>query len=249
MAPMPWFRMYAEFATDSKIQFMSEALQRRYVFALCVTCNGEIEKVTDEELAFAMRITPEEWAETKKIFIDKGLFNEEGRVKNWDKRQYKSDVTDPTNADRQRRYRNAKRNGERNGDVTGGKRPDTDTETEEDKIISGIPFHEIIAAFNKFCPSLPRIDSLNIPSTRHQLIKTAYLKYQKHEGGPLAIIDTLFKKAEASGFLTHRIAGFDGKFFKAKFDWLFDDVKMVKVLEGDYDDPPPPPQRKREVVL
>lgn len=26
----PWFRMYSEFATDAKVQMLSEAMQRRY---------------------------------------------------------------------------------------------------------------------------------------------------------------------------------------------------------------------------
>lgn len=237
----PWFRMYAEFCTDPKIQFLSEALQRRYVFALCVTCNGEIEKVTDEELAFAMRITPEEWQDTKRVFVEKGLFTPEGKVKNWEKRQYKSDVADPTNADRQKRYRENKRN----GTVTEEKRPDTDTDTEKDYI----PFHDIIAAYNKFCPSLPKVHHINIGPERTQLIKAVWFKYQKCEGGALPVLDRLFKKTEASGFLTGRRPSFDGKFFKAKLDWMLNETKMVKILEGDYDDPPEPPKRKPELQL
>jgi hypothetical protein len=237
----PWFRMYAEFCTDPKIQFLSEALQRRYVFALCVTCNGELEKVTDEELAFAMRITPEEWAETKKVFIEKGLFTAEGRVKNWEKRQYKSDVADPTNKERQQRYRN----GKRNGGVTEEKRTDTDTDTEKDSI----PFHDIVAAYNKFCPSLPKVHHINLGPERISLIKAAWFKYKTCEGGPLPIFDKLFKKAEGSGFLTSRRPGYNGDFFKAKFDWIFHDKHMPKILEGDYDDPPEPPKKKKEVAF
>lgn len=132
----PWFRFYAEFATDPKVQFMSEPLQRRYVFALCVTCNGEIEKVTEEELAYAMRITTEEWQDTKRIFIERGLFTADGKVANWQKRQYKCDVADPTNKERQQRYRANKRNGsvtEEKRDVTEEKRPDTDTDKEKNR--------------------------------------------------------------------------------------------------------------------
>lgn len=242
MANQPWFRMYAEFATDPKIQFLSEALQRRYVFALCVTCNGEIDKLTDDELAFAMRITPEEWAETKRLFIERGLFNNDGKVANWEKRQYKTDVADPTNAERQRRYRN----GKRNGGVTEEKRPDTDTDTEE-KI--EIPYTDVLSCFNKFCPSLPKVNPLNISEPRHQLIKAAVMKYRKNDGGYWPILDTLFKKVEASDFLTERKPGSGGRFFRAKFDWIFDPDKMAKILEGDYDNSPEPPPKKREVVL
>lgn len=231
MANMPWFRMYAEFSTDPKVQFMSEALQRRYVFALCVTCNGEMEKVTDEELAYAMRITPEEWSDTKKVFMDRGLFTPDGKVKNWEKRQFKSDVTDPTNSERQQRYRERKRN----GNVTEEKRPDTESDTDKDRSAKPkIPYQDILDAYNKFCPSLPRAHEVN--SVRYQLIKSAYEKYANHADGPLRVFDTVFKKAERSSFLKGLIPTRDGKPFRAKFDWLFDPDKMAKVIEGDYDD-------------
>jgi hypothetical protein len=127
---------------------------------------------------------------------------------------------------------------------------DLDVDTDkEDKTIVPIPFHDIIAAYNKFCPSLPRADDLNIPSTRHMLIKSAWLRYSKHEGGPLKILDTLFRKAEASEFLTGKIPGHDGKVFKAKFDWLLDESKMSNVIEGVYDNAPEPPPKKVEFVL
>jgi len=113
-----------------------------------------------------------------------------------------------------------------------------ETITKEKGIASNtIPFHDIIAAYNKFCPTLPAVNSLFIPPTRHHLIKAAFLRYRDNDGGALPVLDLLFKKAEASNFLTGKTPGHDGKFFKAKFDWLFDENKMVKVLEGDYDNP------------
>lgn len=242
----PWFRFYAEFATDPKVQFMSEALQRRYVFALCVTCNGEIEKVTDEELAFAMRITPEDWAETKKTFIERGLFTPEGRVKNWDKRQYKSDVIDPTNAERQKRYRDRMRNGGRNGDVTEEKRPDTDTDTDDDT--AEVPYHDVVMAYNKFCKSAQK-SNLDVSEPRQQLIRAFWHKYSKHDGGPWRVLDTVFRKVECSPFLSGKIKGSDGRFFKVRFDWLFKLDVMSKVLEGFYDETPAPKERERGLVL
>lgn len=37
-----WFRLYAEFATDPKVQMMSEAEQRRCVIRMCIRCNGDV---------------------------------------------------------------------------------------------------------------------------------------------------------------------------------------------------------------
>ena len=43
---------------------------------------------------------------------------------------------------------------------------------------------------------------------------------------------TVFKKAEASKFLTGR----NGKAWRANFDWLINASNFVKVLDGNYDD-------------
>lgn len=91
MSTNPWFRMYFEFAFDPKVQSMDETSQRRFVIVLCLKCNGDIEKLTDDEIAFVMRITPEELAKTKQLFIDKGFIDDKWTVLHWDKRQYKSD--------------------------------------------------------------------------------------------------------------------------------------------------------------
>lgn len=52
----------------------------------------------------------------------------ENTVLSWKKRQYETDTYDPTNIERQRRFR-AKH--QRNGTVTAVKRPDTDTDTDK----------------------------------------------------------------------------------------------------------------------
>jgi hypothetical protein len=60
--------------------------------------------------------------------------NDTIEISNWSKRQYETDTTDSTNAERQRRFRDKhKSNGaqtKRNGSVTATKRPDTDTDTD-----------------------------------------------------------------------------------------------------------------------
>lgn len=54
---------------------------------------------------------------------------------NWKERQFETDATDPTNADRQRRYREKRKSTasqtERNGSVTAEKLPDSDPDPEE----------------------------------------------------------------------------------------------------------------------
>lgn len=126
----PWFRMYSEFAADPKVQVLTEALQRRYVMVLCLHCNGQYEKAPEDEIALALRITPEEWRETKETLIMRKLLRDDGSIGGWEKRQFISDIKDSTAAARQKRHREKKRNA-RNDTVTS--RPpeaDTDTDTE-----------------------------------------------------------------------------------------------------------------------
>jgi uncharacterized phage protein (TIGR02220 family) len=133
----PWFRLYAEFAHDPKVQMLSEALQRRYVMLLCFKCNGSVTRdsngcVTEYEkaLGFSMRISDQELAETKQVFIAKGFIDDQWNLINWDKRQFISDQ-DLTRNERQKRHREKqaeeKRNALRNAPVT---LLDTDTDTD-----------------------------------------------------------------------------------------------------------------------
>ncbi len=89
-----WFRLYAEFAHDPKVQMMSESLQRRYIMLLCVRCNGDV-TLQDEEVTFLLRISNDEWQETKAVFMSKNLIDERNLPTAWDKRQFASDSSAP----------------------------------------------------------------------------------------------------------------------------------------------------------
>lgn len=125
---MKWYRHYAEWVHDPKIQSMDETSQRRHVCVLCLMCDGSLSQLSESEIAFALHITPEELQITKKIFIEKGFIDDNWNVMQWDKRQYISD----TSTERTRKWR------EKNGKRTSPKRhkavtvtpPDTDTDTE-----------------------------------------------------------------------------------------------------------------------
>mgnify|MGYP001767301504 CR=1 FL=1 len=125
-----WFRLYSEFAFDPKVQILTEALQRRYVMLLCLHCDGKYENRPVDELALSLRVTVEEMTVTLDELKHRGLVTREGKINGWDKRQYISDVKDPTAAERQRRYREKRRNA-RNDTVT-SRAPESDTDTETD---------------------------------------------------------------------------------------------------------------------
>lgn len=141
----PWFRMYAEFANDPKVQRLSEADQRRFVMLLCIRCsNGDVtlhETLHDENVTFQLRISDEEWQATKATLLSKNLIDKDNNPTSWDKRQFTSDVS----AARVAKHR-ALHKKECNGDVTLQKQKsnvlDTDTDTDTEKKqqpTSGIP--------------------------------------------------------------------------------------------------------------
>lgn len=129
----PWFRLYSEFASDPKIQSMDETSQRRFVIVLCLQCDGTLKKLSETEIACAMRISEQELSETKELFIKKGFIDAEWNVLNWDKRQYKSD----TSKERTRKWRENKSvTSQRRHEDTIVTAPDTDTDTDNKKKIN-----------------------------------------------------------------------------------------------------------------
>jgi hypothetical protein len=96
-----WFRLYAEFATDPKVQMMSEADQRRFIMLLCLRCSNGCVTLHDEEIAFQLRISNEEWLRSKALFVSKGVLTDDSLPTAWDKRQFVSD----SSAERVSRHR------------------------------------------------------------------------------------------------------------------------------------------------
>ena len=89
----PWFRMYSEFSHDPKVQMMNEAMQRRYIMILCMRCSNSLVTLHETEVAFHLRISNEELAETKALFIQKGFIDSDWNLLNWEKRQFASDTS------------------------------------------------------------------------------------------------------------------------------------------------------------
>lgn len=106
---MEWFRLYAEFATDPKVQMLSEAMQRRLIMLFCLQCSNGIETfhetLRETTLAFALRISEAELAETKDVFLSRGFINEDWTLVNWNDRQFVSD----SSTARVRKHREAKK--------------------------------------------------------------------------------------------------------------------------------------------
>ena len=88
---MDWFRLYHEFASDPKVQMMSEAMQRRLIMLFCLQCSNGLETFHETEretsIGFALRISAEEMTITKAEFLRRGFINEDWTLCNWSKRQ------------------------------------------------------------------------------------------------------------------------------------------------------------------
>ena len=165
-----WFRMYAEFATDPKVQMLSESDQRRFIMLLCLRCCNSDVTLHDEEVAFQLRISSDEWQQTKHLLQSKGLIDEYAKPCAWDRRQFQSD----SSAARVREHR--KRNKHKtklrcNVTVTP---PDTDTDTDTEnkkpptpfaKGVDAAPLTEIDSAdpASDPPPSKPAFDPLTLP--------------------------------------------------------------------------------------
>ena len=126
---MEWFRCYADFATNPKVQIMPEHMQRRLIMLLCLRCSDVLVTLHETEIACAMRITDVELDETKRLFIAKNFIDNEWNLLEWDKMQYLSD----SSSERTRRYRERKKEEqERHKNVTVTP-PDTDTDTDKER--------------------------------------------------------------------------------------------------------------------
>jgi len=115
---------------------MTEAMQRRYIMLLCMRCSNGLVTLHDEEIAFQLRISAEEMAETKALFIKKGFVDSDWNMLNWDKRQFVSDTSNARVA-KHRALQKEKQKEVCNIDVTLQKQKanalDTDTDTDTDK--------------------------------------------------------------------------------------------------------------------
>jgi hypothetical protein len=121
--------MYHEFATDPKIQMLSEEDQRRYVMLLCLKCCNGDETLQDEEIAFQLRIDIENFRKSKEKFLKISLIDEHCQPLAWNTRQYVSD----SSTERVARFRERQKEEKKNQCNVSVTPPDTDTDTEKDK--------------------------------------------------------------------------------------------------------------------
>lgn len=131
-----WWRAYDEAASDPKLGLLSDELHRAWFNLMCIASANDGAFPPLKQIAYTLRVKPERAAAILAELHTHGLLDktDDGFAPhNWNGRQYKTDSTDPTAAERMKRYRNNKRN-DRNETVT-ALRPETeaDTDTEPEK--------------------------------------------------------------------------------------------------------------------
>lgn len=240
----PWFRLHSEFATDPKIQMLSEADQRRFVMLLCLRCsNGDV-TLHDHEIAFQLRISDQEWEATKKCFIERKLIDKNNRVISWEKRQYLSD----SSVERVRRHRERMKQGcnvtetLRNGSETVSVTPpDTDTDTDTDseryrKQVSSpakgqrVPMQEIVDLYNEVCVPFGRPVASVLNKKRQQAIKRVW--QQSEHARTIDWWRDYFESAMKIEFMAKGFQRRDGGIWPgADFDYLLQEKTIVRVVE------------------
>lgn len=136
-----WLRLYVDVPNNRKVQILPDAAFKFWINLLCVTKeedkDGIIPSVKD--IAFKLRLQEKKVEKTLELLRSENLLDtlpEGDRLHDWDKLQPLND-SDPTNAERQRRYRenhSRKSNGSDNAlPVTGVTPPEKRREEEEKK--------------------------------------------------------------------------------------------------------------------
>ncbi|MBP3935048.1 MAG: hypothetical protein J6D44_14440 [Pseudomonas sp.] len=167
----PWFRMYHEFATDPKVQMLSEVVQRRYVMLLCLRCsNGDV-TLQDPQVAFQLRISLPEWLETKAELMGIDMVDEHSVPTAWSKRQYASDSSTARVAAYRERMK-------QEGNVTGTKcnaiDTETDTETEESKPFVAVPATADSLGDDQSGSAAPGSEETKKTSIKYSEVQAAY---------------------------------------------------------------------------
>lgn len=231
MSANPWFRMYHEFATDPKVQMLSEQDQRRYVMLLCLRCSNEGETLHDDAVAFQLRISNEEYQATKQTLMSKNLIDEGNNPTAWDKRQFASDSsTARVRAYREKQKKEAKQ--PRNVSVTPPE-SDTESESEGNNAPAKIEYQKIADLYNEICTDQPSVRSVTPERQRH--IRARINDDAKRQS--LSWWETYFTVVSSCPHLIGKTPPKDpgGKPWVADFDWLINPNNMAKVLEGKYD--------------
>lgn len=118
---MKWFRFYSEFRSDPKMRRMPIPHRYAFIMLLCLASEnnerGTISGLDDDDIAFELEMSTEDWLTLKAKFKAKGLIDFEGdkiQITKWHERQFTSD----SSAERVAKHRQKKKKQDCNVDKT-----------------------------------------------------------------------------------------------------------------------------------
>ncbi len=124
-----WFRFYNDAVNDPKVQRLRPELFKFWINALCIASANNGKLSTMEDMAYALRMSPDDTITCVSELLMQGLLDQTKtgiEPHNWKKRQFKSD----TSTDRVKRFRKRSKTVSRNA-------PDqTRTETDSNKVLN-----------------------------------------------------------------------------------------------------------------
>ena len=134
MTSNPWFRLYAEFATDPVVQSLAFEDQRHFVVLMCLKCNGVLDRNIDTRarnriILRGLGLDAATAEEAKRRLMEVGLVEKNWQIPAWNERQFVSDNSTP----RVRKYRKTNETGNVSPPLRErfGNGPDTDTEQKD----------------------------------------------------------------------------------------------------------------------
>lgn len=116
-----WWRAYEGAVDNPKLQLLPAPLFKSWFNLLCLASANSGKLPPIAMIVFKLRMSESRVRHTIAELVTRKLIDDrDGTLvpHNWEGRQYKSDVTDPTAAERMRNYRNRHRNDDRNAAIT-----------------------------------------------------------------------------------------------------------------------------------
>lgn len=115
---LPWFRFYHEFASDPVVQCLAFDDQRHFVMVLCLKASGLLDRhfpssdVRHRTICRALGLDPLTGTETQERLIGAALVGADWQPINWEKRQFRSDVSTGRVRDFRQRQKEESKNSE-----------------------------------------------------------------------------------------------------------------------------------------
>jgi hypothetical protein len=269
---MHWLRLYTEIIDHEKIRMLAFEDRWHYVAILCCKRSGMFDEQDQDfeffqrRLAVKLGLQKVELESLQKRLIDVHLIDEKWNPTGWEIRQPKSDK-DQTNAERQKRFRDKRRNQNtdnalRNVTVT---TLELELERELEKDITTtnvvvckssdellpttskkeeqkpkIPYQEIVNLYQEVLPMLNGVYKLT--DVRKKKIERLW---REDELSDIKHWRNYFTYVGQSKFLTGRAPPGKGneKPFKADLDWLINYQNYIKITEEKYHEPEPQGRR------